>query len=173
MLTCYLQLFVGFGSHKLEDKHSYITTHSIHFLQFAFNCFWCLQVIFPSLSHFVVIKLFLPSSYLMLFYLFSWQRRDWKMGCFSCCCIKAFYSKAFPWYVTILLKLNHVILVSQHNWKSSIASTIYWESALVASICPYKRVRFNIEHTLITRHDCYCRLVGVARCFDTFDCCIS
>jgi len=26
---------------------------------------------------------------------------------------------------------------------------------------------------MITPSDCFCRLVGVAGCFDTFDCCIS
>ena len=50
-----LQLFVDFGSYKLEDKHSDLTTHSIHILQFAFIYFQRLQVI--SLFCIIVINI--------------------------------------------------------------------------------------------------------------------
>ncbi|KAG4400921.1 hypothetical protein GLYMA_07G162100v4 [Glycine max] len=64
VMSILVQLFADIGPCELEDGHSYITTHSIHFLQPAFLDF----------SHH--------------------QDRLWKMDCFHCYCIAPFVSKA-------------------------------------------------------------------------------
>ncbi|CAL5333658.1 unnamed protein product [Camellia sinensis] len=60
-----LMLFVGFGSNKLEDQHSYRTFNPIHFLQ----------------SSFISVQLA--------------QWRDWKMDCFHRCGIASLLPQTF------------------------------------------------------------------------------
>ena len=133
--------FIDFGSYEQEDKYSHSTTHSMHFLQLAFNNFSCLQVI--SMSRFIVIN-FVPSFYTYIsFYYHSVlifmakQGRDQKMDCFKCCCITPFSSETLPWYVATCNCLKFSIILCLQKY------------------CLYLSIELNIHFVAIPIHDQY------------------